>query len=175
MLVAKAEPWRLGVMESVCIMAAVGMCVDFVVHYTYAFVHSSSPDRHGRMTDALQQMGLSLFCGMATTFVAALVTRVFTGVLFFHLFGEFLMLCMSLSWAFATFFLLPVLSSVGPEGSFDICPGGVSIHSRVRKQCKQRQSSPVPERPIAQDGAGEKGAASAAAVAPTVVAREITV
>ena len=33
--------------------------------------------------DALQQMGLSLFCGMATAFVAALVTRVFTSVLFF--------------------------------------------------------------------------------------------
>merc|ERR1711988_742185 len=153
-------------MESVCIMAAVGMCVDFVVHYTYAFVHSSSPDRHGRMADALQQMGLSLFCGMATTFVAALVTRVVTGVLFFHLFGEFLMLCMSLSWAFATFFLLPMLSAIGPEGNNDICPGGVSLHSRVRMWCKRQQTTPVPERPIAQDGAAEKGAVSAAAIAP---------
>ena len=69
---------------------------------------------------------------MATTFIAALVLHSFTTTLFNHQFGLFLMLCMSLSWAFATFFLLPLLSAVGPEGDFDLCPGWISIPARWR-------------------------------------------
>ena len=81
------------------------------------------------------------------------------------------MLCMSLSWAFATFFLLPVLSSIGPEGNNDICPGGVSLSCAHVVQTAA--DPPVPERPIAQDGAVE--AVSAAAIAPIAVVRDVTV
>ena len=59
---------------------------------------------------------------------------------------------------------------IGPEGDFDICPGGVSLHSRVRqwRKRKRRQSTPVPERPVAGGGA-------VVATDGTGAAREITV
>eukprot|EP00937_MAST-01D_sp_MAST-1D-sp2_P000052 g52.t1 len=157
------EGWELGVMESVCFMAAVGMCVDFVVHYTHAYTHSTMRHRHGRMADSLQQMGLSLFCGMLTTFLAGLVLRSFTNTLFNHQFGLFLMLCMSMSYIFATFFLLPLLSIIGPEGDFDLCPGWISLPARIRRCRSQSKAAATAV------AAGSGGEASGADINSSII------
>jgi predicted RND superfamily exporter protein len=111
------DGWQLGVTESVVMSIAVGMAVDFVVHYGYAFVHSERVGRAARVADSMEQMGVSLAMGALTTLTAGLMLLP-SKVLFYWQFGVFLALTMAVSWFFANFFFMPLLSFVGPvEGS----------------------------------------------------------
>jgi hypothetical protein len=110
--------WVLGVTESVVISVAVGMAVDFTVHYGHAYMHAGSSHskmtRKGRVVTALTKMGPTISMGALTTLVAGCVLML-SGVLFYHQFGVFLALCMFLSWGFSTFYFLSILTLVGPE------------------------------------------------------------
>ncbi|CAL9692176.1 unnamed protein product [Knipowitschia caucasica] len=108
--------WELNVLESVTISVAVGLSVDFAVHYGVAYRLAPEPDREGKVVFSLSRMGSAIAMAALTTFVAGAMMMPST-VLAYTQLGTFMMLIMCISWAFATFFFQCLCRCLGPQGS----------------------------------------------------------
>ncbi|XP_051952053.1 protein dispatched homolog 1-like [Xyrauchen texanus] len=108
--------WELNVLESVTISVAVGLSVDFAVHYGIAYRLAPEPDREGKVVFSLSRMGSAIAMAALTTFVAGAMMMPST-VLAYTQLGTFLMLIMCISWAFATFFFQCMCRCLGPQGT----------------------------------------------------------
>lgn len=108
--------WELNVLESVTISVAVGLSVDFAVHYGVAYRLAPEPDREGKVVFSLSRMGSAIFMAALTTFVAGAMMMPST-VLAYTQLGTFLMLIMCVSWTFATFFFQCMCRCLGPQGT----------------------------------------------------------
>lgn len=108
--------WELNVLESVTISVAVGLSVDFAVHYGVAYRLAPEPDREGKVVFSLSRMGSAIAMAALTTFVAGAMMMPST-VLAYTQLGTFMMLIMCISWAFATFFFQCMCRCVGPQGN----------------------------------------------------------
>ncbi|KAF4099925.1 protein dispatched homolog 1 [Onychostoma macrolepis] len=108
--------WELNVLESVTISVAVGLSVDFAVHYGVAYRLAPEPDREGKVVFSLSRMGSAIAMAALTTFVAGAMMMPST-VLAYTQLGTFLMLIMCISWAFATFFFQCMCRCLGPQGT----------------------------------------------------------
>ncbi len=108
--------WELNVLESVTISVAVGLSVDFAVHYGVAYRLAPEPDREGKVVFSLSRMGSAIAMAALTTFVAGAMMMPST-VLAYTQLGTFLMLIMCVSWAFATFFFQCMCRCLGPQGT----------------------------------------------------------
>ncbi|CAK9826246.1 Protein dispatched homolog 1 [Anthophora retusa] len=109
--------WKLNVLESVAISTAIGLTVDFSLHYVVSYRACTSKERKNRVKTALTQMGgptlmASLTSGAAGAFMLP------SCVLAYIQIGIFLLLVMGVSWIYATFFLCPVLAIIGPSSHF---------------------------------------------------------
>ncbi|XP_077005296.1 protein dispatched homolog 1 isoform X4 [Tamandua tetradactyla] len=108
--------WELNVLESVTISVAVGLSVDFAVHYGVAYRLAPDPDREGKVIFSLSRMGSAIAMAALTTFVAGAMMMPST-VLAYTQLGTFMMLIMCISWAFATFFFQCMCLCLGPQGT----------------------------------------------------------
>lgn len=108
--------WELNVLESVTISVAVGLSVDFAVHYGVAYRLAPDADREGKVIFSLSRMGSAIAMAALTTFVAGAMMMPST-VLAYTQLGTFLMLIMCISWAFATFFFQCMCRCLGPQGT----------------------------------------------------------
>lgn len=108
--------WELNVLESVTISVAVGLSVDFAVHYGVAYRLAPDPDREGKVVFSLSRMGSAIAMAALTTFVAGAMMMPST-VLAYTQLGTFMMLIMCISWAFATFFFQCMCRCLGPQGT----------------------------------------------------------
>lgn len=108
--------WELNVLESVTISVAVGLSVDFAVHYGVAYRLAPQPDREGKVIFSLSRMGSAIAMAALTTFVAGAMMMPST-VLAYTQLGTFLMLIMCISWAFATFLFQCMCRCLGPQGT----------------------------------------------------------
>ncbi|XP_004375964.1 protein dispatched homolog 1 isoform X1 [Trichechus manatus latirostris] len=108
--------WELNVLESVTISVAVGLSVDFAVHYGVAYRLAPDPDREGKVVFSLSRMGSAIAMAAVTTFVAGAMMMPST-VLAYTQLGTFMMLIMCVSWAFATFFFQCMCRCLGPQGT----------------------------------------------------------
>ncbi|MEE6473816.1 hypothetical protein FKM82_010182 [Ascaphus truei] len=108
--------WELNVLESVTISVAVGLSVDFAVHYGIAYRLAPDPDREGKVVFSLSRMGSAIAMAALTTFVAGAMMMPST-VLAYTQLGTFMMLIMCISWAFATFFFQCMCRCLGPQGT----------------------------------------------------------
>ncbi|KAG5846338.1 hypothetical protein ANANG_G00113880 [Anguilla anguilla] len=108
--------WELNVLESVTISVAVGLSVDFAVHYGVAYRLAPEPDREGKVVFSLSRMGSAIAMAALTTFVAGAMMMPST-VLAYTQLGTFMMLIMCVSWAFATFFFQCMCRCLGPQGT----------------------------------------------------------
>lgn len=108
--------WELNVLESVTISVAVGLSVDFAVHYGVAYRLAPDADREGKVIFSLSRMGSAIAMAALTTFVAGAMMMPST-VLAYTQLGTFMMLIMCVSWAFATFFFQCVCRWLGPQGA----------------------------------------------------------
>ncbi|XP_053568510.1 protein dispatched homolog 1 isoform X2 [Bombina bombina] len=113
--------WELNVLESVTISVAVGLSVDFAVHYGVAYRLAPDPDREGKVVFSLSRMGSAIAMAALTTFVAGAMMMPST-VLAYTQLGTFMMLIMCISWAFATFFFQCMCRCFGPQGTFGQIP-----------------------------------------------------
>ncbi|KAJ7341042.1 hypothetical protein JRQ81_004712 [Phrynocephalus forsythii] len=113
--------WELNVLESVTISVAVGLSVDFAVHYGVAYRLAPDPDREGKVIFSLSRMGSAIAMAALTTFVAGAMMMPST-VLAYTQLGTFMMLIMCISWAFATFFFQCMCRCFGPQGTFGQIP-----------------------------------------------------
>ena len=109
--------WELNILESVTISIAVGLSIDFTLHYAMAYRLAPHLERELRVLTSLSRMGSPVAMAALTTFLAGLVMMPST-VLAYRKLGTFLMVIMSMSWAFATFFFQSLLRILGPPGGF---------------------------------------------------------
>lgn len=108
--------WELNVLESVTISVAVGLSVDFAVHYGVAYRLAPDVDREGKVVFSLGRMGSAIAMAAFTTFVAGAMMMP-SDVLAYTQLGTFMMLIMCVSWAFATFFFQCLCRCLGPQGA----------------------------------------------------------
>jgi hypothetical protein len=107
--------WRFGFMEAMCMVFVVGFSVDFVAHLAISYHESTMGTREMRSTQALAEMGVSIFWGMATT-VAAGFFLIFCVMIPFSKMGIFLMWNQVVSFVFAVVPFAAALMLFGPVG-----------------------------------------------------------
>merc|ERR1712194_845925 len=79
--------WTLGFLESICFSILIGVSVDFVIHFTHAYVHfKREVPRKDRSRYALVTMGPSVLATAGTTFFSAIV-MLFCTITFFRKFA----------------------------------------------------------------------------------------
>ena len=123
--------WEVTLFDSIVISLAVGLSIDFSIHYGIGYKLAPSEHRRDRVHDVLCTIGSAVAMAAVTTFGAGF-SVFFAYLVAYQHFGTFLMIVMVISWGFATFFFLPVLSLIGPRKGFgDLIP------------CKGKRSYPV--------------------------------
>ncbi|XP_012280511.1 protein dispatched [Orussus abietinus] len=147
--------WKLNVLESVAVSTAIGLAVDFSLHYGVSYRACVSEGRIDRVKAALEQMGGPTLMA-AVTSGAAGALMLPSRVLAYIQIGIFLLLVMGISWLYATLFLCPLLAVMGPSRHFaqfqyprlgksffrmkkDIVEGTTEVdkrNGRSRKRCK---------------------------------------
>jgi hypothetical protein len=106
--------WELGTIESICLTILAGFSVDYVVHLAHAFVQAEKKERLDKVRSALDEIGVSVLGGMLTSASAA-VALMMCQLQFFHKFGVFLMLTVSISWIWANVGFMASMSLFGPD------------------------------------------------------------
>lgn len=106
--------WKLNVLECISICSAIGLSIDFSLIYSVHYRLSGETDRKLATRSALTQMiGPTLMVALTTAFAG--VFMLLSDVLAYIQLGKFLIIVMSISWTFATFFLMSLLHICGPQ------------------------------------------------------------
>ena len=107
--------WELNILESVTVSIAVGLSVDFTAHYAIAYLQSDHcHDRKQQVEEAISHVCPAIALAALTTFIAGAAMLPST-VLIYHKVGVFLMVLMTASWLYSTYFFLPLLAVCGPQ------------------------------------------------------------
>lgn len=105
--------WQLNIVESATVTLAVGLSIDFTIHYGVAYIQSEEKTRAGKVQEALIRVGSSVSMAAFTTFVAG-AAMMPARLIAYRQFSSFLMIVVVMSWLYATFLLLPVCQLIGP-------------------------------------------------------------
>lgn len=109
--------WKLNVLESVAVTTAIGLAVDFSLHYGVHYRLSPDRNRDASTRFALNRMiGPTAMAAVTTGSAGAFMLP--SSVLAYIQIGLFLVIVMTVSWTFATFFLMSLLQQIGPEYGF---------------------------------------------------------
>ena len=108
--------WEMDVLESIIMSLAVGLSVDFTIHYGVAYRIAPIGDRASKVDYAMKQLCSAITTAAFSTFVAG-VCMINATILSYQQLGIFMTLVISISWAFATFFFMSLCSVIGPEGN----------------------------------------------------------
>merc|ERR1711959_495791 len=111
-----AMGWELGTVESICLTILAGFSVDYVVHLAHAYVHAEKNERSDKVRSALDEIGVSVLGGMLTSASAA-IALMLCQLQFFHKFGVFLILTVSISWVWANVAFMASMALFGPDSS----------------------------------------------------------
>ncbi|ELT89133.1 hypothetical protein CAPTEDRAFT_194471 [Capitella teleta] len=109
--------WELSIVESAILTLAVGLSIDFTIHYGVAYVQSSKEAQSERVKESFQRVGSSVTMAGLTTFVAGAMIMP-SHILAYRQLGTFLMLVMAIAWFFATFLFQAMSSVLGPKKNF---------------------------------------------------------
>lgn len=106
--------WKLNILESIAVNTAIGLGIDYVLHYALKYQQSEIKDRKSSTEFTLSHMiGPTLMA--ATTSIIAAIFLFFSSVLAYKQIGILLLVVTTISWLFATFFFASVLWIIGPE------------------------------------------------------------
>ncbi|CAH0562519.1 unnamed protein product [Brassicogethes aeneus] len=112
--------WKLNVLESVAVSTAIGLTVDFSLHYTVNYKMcpaNIAQDRVQTTKYALSYMaGPALMAAITTGAAGAFMLP--SLVLPYIQIGVVLVTVMTVSWIYATFFLGSLLATIGPQNQF---------------------------------------------------------
>lgn len=109
--------WKLNVLESVAVSTAIGLAVDFSLHYGVHYRLATDSDRKSSTHYSLIRMiGPTAMAAITTGIAGALMLP--SSVLAYIQIGVFLVIVMSISWIYATFFLMSLLGVIGPQYGF---------------------------------------------------------
>ncbi len=125
--------WELNIVESVTLTMAVGLSIDFCIHYGMGYRLSKKGNRGPRVQESFEKVGAAIFMAAATTFIAgACITP--SIILFYIQLGTFLMLVMAVSWLFATFFFQSPCYIIGPKFTFCQIPSPCQALSKKESE-----------------------------------------
>ncbi len=108
--------WHLDIAESITISLAVGLSIDFTIHYGVAYRISPYHDNKSRVRDSFAAVGGAVAMAALTTFAAGL-SIIPSHILCYRRLGIFLVLCMVLSWLYSTFLFQSLCYKLGPSGN----------------------------------------------------------
>lgn len=110
--------WKLNVLESIAVSTAIGLAVDFSLHYGVNYRYFSvENDRLSATKSALANMaGPTAMAALTTGLAGALMLP--SSVLAYIQIGIFLVIVMLVSWLYSTFLFSSILSTIGPERGF---------------------------------------------------------
>jgi hypothetical protein len=110
--------WKLNILESVAITLAIGLSVDFTLHYGVMYrqaAASSNPqDKDASVVYSITNMGGPVTMAAFTTLLSG-ICLLPSRLLAYIQIGTFIMVVMVTSWVFATFFFQAVLRILGPN------------------------------------------------------------
>merc|ERR1712100_653204 len=106
--------YELGTITSIAITILAGFSVDYVVHLAHAYETSPRENRWEKAQEALELIGVSVFSGMLTSFLAALALLMCT-LQFFSKFGFFLIFTVCWAWVWGNFFFMSLMFLLGPD------------------------------------------------------------
>lgn len=109
--------WKLNMLESVVVSVAIGLAVDFTLHYGIVYRLSSEEDRESSVIFSIGRMGSPIAMAAFTTFLAGLAMLP-SNVLGYIRIGTFVMIVMTVSWLYSTLFFQSLLRLFGPQGRF---------------------------------------------------------
>ncbi|KAK2190066.1 hypothetical protein NP493_90g02000 [Ridgeia piscesae] len=105
--------WKLNIIESITFMLAIGMSIDFPIHYSVVYQLSRETTSAGRTRQSIERVGSSLAAAAGTTFCAGAAV-LNCSVDPYHKIGVFLVLVIVFSWVYSTFFFLSLCHAIGP-------------------------------------------------------------
>lgn len=109
--------WELNVLESVAVSTAIGLAVDFSLHYGVHYQMAPEQTRGEATRFALSRMmGPTIMAALTTAAAGAFMLP--SNVLAYIQIGTFLVIVMTTSWLYSTFFLMSVLYVMGPQHGF---------------------------------------------------------
>jgi len=160
--------WRLNILESVAITLAIGLSVDFSLHYavTYqsstAFFETTSDydEDEARIRRTIRTMALPVTMAAFTTFLAG-ACLLPTRVLAYIQIGTFIVILMTVSWAYSTFFLHALLQVFAPIKICDKEEVSDTDSSLDAASVKNRPETPAP--PLPEEAGSVKDGGMAAA------------
>lgn len=107
--------WQLGFLESICFAIAVGISVDFVIHFSHAYTTPlGTVGREDRTKFALISMGPSILAAAFTTIAGATI-MFFTTIQFFSMFATVLFLTIIQATLGSFVFFLTLTNCIGPS------------------------------------------------------------
>ncbi|ELU10067.1 hypothetical protein CAPTEDRAFT_221431 [Capitella teleta] len=141
--------WHLNIVESMTLSLAVGLSIDFTIHYGVAYRWSPASTSQGRTRESYKRVGPAVAVGALTTFLAGAAVlpssiRSYTQI------GTFLMLVMTFSWIYSTFFFQSVCHIIGPKRNF----------CQVLKSCLKRSSRTSNVLSLMQENHGDQTSVS---------------
>ena len=124
--------WELGTIESISVVITIGFSVDYVIHLSNDYMHSSAESRHNKMKQAYTEMGVSILSGAITTFVAGI--PLFGGTLvFFTKFGVLICFTVVIAFFISMVFFGAVCHIAGPENGFTNIYSDKKVKKRIVK------------------------------------------
>lgn len=105
--------WKLNVLESIAISTAIGLATDFSLHYSVGYRENAEVNKVGRARSTLVQYGGPTLMAALTTGIAG-AFMLPSDVLAYTQIGTFLVIVMTVSWIYGTFFLCSMLAIMGP-------------------------------------------------------------
>ena len=106
--------WELNILESVVITLAIGLSVDFTLHYGIMYKLSTGTERTGSVRYSLATMASPVTMAAFTTLSAGLCLLPARVMAYIQI-GTFIVVLMTISWIFSTFFFQSLLSAWGPS------------------------------------------------------------
>jgi len=107
--------WKLNIMESLIFSVAVGLAVDFTLHYGVAYRSAiDKSSRESRVNYSFTHLGSAVAMGACTTFISGMVMAPATVLVYIQL-SHFLMGLMTFSWVYANFFFMALCTIMGPK------------------------------------------------------------
>lgn len=127
--------WKLNVLESISVSTAIGLAVDFALHYGISYRMSPVSDRESATRYALTRMvGPTAMAAITTGAAGAFMLP--SNVLAYIQIGKFLMIVMSISWLYSTLFFTSLLKVSGPQYGF----GQIVVPTLTKREAKNGKS-----------------------------------
>lgn len=107
--------WKLNILESVSVSIAVGLSVDFTLHYAVGYrLSAQETDRESAVVFSLSRMSSPIAMAAVTTLSAGAAVLP-SSVVAYQQIGTFVVVVMITSWIYSTLFLPSMLRVCGPQ------------------------------------------------------------